>query len=134
MSIVGDTAEVERVISANVTLTEAKIDDPVALINAFSVPVEEDELFLERWKDNARAMSDQPGFVRARMFRSLVDDAEIRFVNVAEWATGAALDAARENPEWRATIYRILDDPNLHVTARPVVYRAEIEVGPGDKL
>jgi hypothetical protein len=79
-------------------------------------------------------MADQPGFIRARMYRSLVDDVELRFINVAEWDSGKALDEARANPEWRASMQRVLDDPDLRVTRRPVVYRVVIDVHPGDPL
>jgi hypothetical protein len=79
-------------------------------------------------------MARQPGFIRARMHRSLVDDVELRFINVAEWDSGKALDQAMANPEWRASLQRFLDDPGLHVTARPVVYRVSIDVHPDDPL
>ena len=82
----------------------------------------------------ARVMAQQPGLIRARMFRSVVDDVELRFVNVAEWSSGHALDRARENPEWRASARRIIDDPELHVTPRPVVYTTALDVLPGDGL
>lgn len=119
---------------ASVRLAPARTDSAVTLINAFTVPVEESEHFLERWTDNARIMAQQPGFIRAVMYRSLDDRAELRFVNVAEWESGDALDAARTNPEWRASVQRVLDDPELHITARPVIYRTDLDVRPGDLL
>jgi heme-degrading monooxygenase HmoA len=121
-------------VSQPVTLTDALVSEPVTLINAFTVPPDESERFLHRWKDNARIMADQPGFIRARMYRSLVDDVELRFINVAEWDSGKALDEARANPEWHASMHRVLDDPDLHVTPRPVVYQVAIDVHPGDPL
>ncbi|MEC3980498.1 antibiotic biosynthesis monooxygenase family protein [Amycolatopsis sp. H20-H5] len=115
-------------------LPDALVSEPVVLINAFTVPIEESDRFLVRWKDNARVMAEQPGLVRARLFRSLVDDVELRFVNVAEWESGTALDQARANPEWRASMRRVIDDPELHVVARPVVYQSVVDVGPGDRF
>lgn len=97
------------------------------------VPPEESERFLRRWKDNARIMAGQPGFIGARMYRSLVDDVELRFINVAQWDSGKALDAARANPEWRTSMKRVLDDPDLHVTPRPVVYQVAIDVHPATR-
>ncbi len=119
---------------AGVRLAPALVDSAVTLINAFTVPVEESDRFLERWTDNARIMAQQPGFVRAVMYRSLDDQAELRFVNVAEWESGTALDGARTNPEWRASVERVLNDPELHITARPVIYRTDLDVRPGDTL
>ncbi|HEX2312907.1 MAG TPA: antibiotic biosynthesis monooxygenase family protein [Thermomonospora sp.] len=117
-----------------IKLNRSNLDSPVTLINAFTVPVDESERFLMRWRDNVRAMSRQPGFLRAVMYRALDDTVETRFVNIAEWESGKALDAARENPEWRAAVHRILDDPELHVIARPIDYRVELDVRPGDEV
>jgi heme-degrading monooxygenase HmoA len=114
------------------TLTDALVSEPVTLINAWTVPPDESERFLRRWQDNARIMAAQPGFIRARMYRSLADNAELRFINVAEWGSGKALDQARADPWWRASVQRLLDDPDLHVTPRPVVYQMAADVRPDD--
>ena len=112
------------------------MNEPVTLINMFTVPSEESERFLDRWKDTAQIltsiMAGQPGFVRARLYRSLTDDAELRFINVSEWDSGNALDAARADPEWRAAVQQLIDDPELHVSARPGVYQLAVDVHPGD--
>jgi heme-degrading monooxygenase HmoA len=115
-------------------MREDPVSEPVTLINAFTVPPEESERFLHRWKDNARIMAGQPGFVRARMYRSVVDDAELRFVNVAEWNSAQALDEARANPEFRASVQRLMEDPDLHVIPRPATYQIALEIHPGDSL
>jgi heme-degrading monooxygenase HmoA len=121
-------------VSQSVSGADALVEEPVTLINAFTVPADESERFLHRWKDNARIMADQPGFIRARMYRSLIDNTELGFVNVAEWDSRNALDAATANAVWRASVQRVLDDPDLHVTPRPGVYQVDIDVHPGDPL
>jgi hypothetical protein len=68
------------------------------------------------------------------MHRSLVTEAELRFVNAAEWDSGRALAQARADPEWRATVQRMLDDPDLHITARPRVDEVAVDVHPGEAL
>jgi len=100
------------------SLTESADLQPVTLINAFTVPLHESDRFLRRWKDNAGIMAGQPGFILARMYKSL-EDAELRFINVAEWSSGKALAKARSNPEFLASVRRLMDDPKLHVTPRP---------------
>ena len=40
------------------------------LINAFTVPLDESERFLRRWKENAGVMARQPGMLRATMYRT----------------------------------------------------------------
>ncbi|WP_280337336.1 antibiotic biosynthesis monooxygenase family protein [Nocardia wallacei] len=114
--------------------TAAGTDQPVTLINAFSLPMSQKDRFLDRWKDNARWMASAPGFIQARMLQAVSDNAELTFVNVAEWRSGAALDAARTNSQWQQSIRRLIDDPELDVTARPMVYRTAIDVAPGDTL
>jgi heme-degrading monooxygenase HmoA len=113
--------------------TNAHVSDPVVLINAFTMPPNEAERFLKAWKDNARIMARQPGMIRARLYRSLHDETELRFINVAAWASGTALDNATANPEWVASVRRVLDDPELHITARPAVYQIALDVHAGDR-
>ena len=121
-------------MSQPLTLIDALVTEPVTLINAWTVPPEESGLFLDRWKDNARVMASQPGFIRARMYCSLSDEAELRFINVAEWDSGTALDNARANPRWCASVQREVSDPDLHITPRPAVYQVAVDVHPGDLL
>jgi heme-degrading monooxygenase HmoA len=128
------TEDRESVMSQPATGADAVVSEPVTLINAFTVPPEESALFLRRWRDNARIMAGQPGFRRARMYRSLVDDAELTFINVAEWDSRKALERATATPEFVASVQRVLDDPDLHIIARPVVYQVAVDVHPGDPL
>lgn len=98
-------------------LIDVPVDSPVTLINAFSVPVDESDLFSRLWKNNARIMARQPGFVRAVMYRSLVDDAELRFTNVAEWESGNALADAGPIPNGVPRFSRCSTTPTC--TPRP---------------
>ncbi|XVS67641.1 antibiotic biosynthesis monooxygenase family protein [Actinosynnema sp. CA-299493] len=111
-----------------VVLTDAVVDTGVTMINIFEVPVAESDRFKRRWQDNAEVMSRQPGFQGAQMFEALADEARFRFVNVVKWATGTDLANARKQPEWRASVQRLMDDEQLHVRANPMVYRTALEV------
>jgi heme-degrading monooxygenase HmoA len=102
----------------------------VIVINGFTVPMEESDRFLERWSQGAGVMAQQPGMVRARMHRALIDGAQPRFVNVAEWESREALDRALAVPEFGGSTQRMLDDPELHVTPHPLVYEVALEVEP----
>src|SRR5579859_7143567 len=121
-------------MSQRITPIEAPVSEPITLINEFTVPVEEADRFLQRWKDSARVMARQPGLIRARMHRSLDGDAQLRYVNVAEWESGSAFTRAQANPEFRASVQRMVGDPDLHVTARPGVYQVAVELHPGGTL
>lgn len=103
-------------------------DARITLINAFEIPHVESERFMRHWRDNAAIMAAQPGFLRARMYRALDRETEVQFVNVAEWESRAAFDQATANPEWRASVQRAVNDPDLHMTARPAAYRLDIDV------
>jgi heme-degrading monooxygenase HmoA len=121
-------------VSQPLTLTDALVTEPVTLINAWTVPPGESGRFLDRWRENARIMASQQGFIRARMYRSLSDETGLRFINVAEWDLGTALDKARANPQWRTSAEREVSDPDLHITPRPAVYQVAVDVHPGDLL
>jgi quinol monooxygenase YgiN len=112
----------------------AGVETPVTLINAFSVPMSQQDRFLDRWKENARWMAAAPGFLRARMMRAVSDQAEITFINVAEWESGLALDEARRNPGWLASARKMMEDPELTVIARPMPYQVLLDIAPGDPV
>jgi (hydroxyamino)benzene mutase len=128
--------EGDNPMTQQVPVIDALVDETVSMINAFTVPRDESDRFLRKWKDDASAMAKQPGFIQARMYRSLINDSELRFINVAEWASGKALAlaAARKNAEWRGAVERMLDDPELHIRARPSAYELAVDVQPGDSL
>jgi heme-degrading monooxygenase HmoA len=111
---------------------DARTAEPVTLINLFTVPPGESEAFLHHWRRSARIMAAQPGFVRARLHRALDEDVELRFVNVAEWASGTAFDRARTDREFLAESRRVLDEPQLHISGRPAPYRVALDVHTGD--
>jgi len=48
-------------MSQHFTPREVPASEPVTLINAFTVPLDESERFLQRWRDSARVMAGQPG-------------------------------------------------------------------------
>ena len=74
----------------------------VILINPFEVPANvSDEQFLAGWQHAADYMSRQPGFIGSRLHRSLGDGARFRFINVAEWESPAAFQAAVSTDEFR---------------------------------
>jgi heme-degrading monooxygenase HmoA len=112
--------------------TEVRIAEPVTMINAFTVPAAVSEQFLNFWHQRARILAGTPGFIRSRMYRCIVDDAELGFINVAEWDSGDALAHARTNEQWRTLVRAAFDDPDVHITARPAVYQLAIDIRPGE--
>ena len=92
--------------------------EPVVLINAFEVPVGEDEAFLEEWQRGRDVLSRHEGYISTRLHRSLTPTADFRFVNVALWDSPEAFRAATTAPEFA-------DRPHsfrFHVSLYEVVY------------
>jgi quinol monooxygenase YgiN len=111
---------------------DAQVAEPITLINLFTVPLEESKAFLHHWRRSARIMAARPGFVRARLHQALDDSVRLRFVNVAQWASGVAFDRARTDRDFLAEARRVLDEPDLHITGQPAPYRVALEVRAGD--
>ena len=72
----------------------------VVLINAFGVPMGEDESFLRGWEAARDVMQRQAGYVSTRLHQSLDPTARFRFINVAEWQSPADFQAALNHPEF----------------------------------
>ncbi|WP_406485833.1 antibiotic biosynthesis monooxygenase family protein [Streptomyces phaeochromogenes] len=106
------------------------VDGPVTVIKSYSVPVEEAERFIGVYQENAGIMAHQPGFLRSRLHRPLADAPEVRFVHIADWSSGLALDRATADPEWLSSLQRMFDDPGLHITSEPAGYRVVVQFEP----
>lgn len=68
---------------------------PVTLINVFEVPVGTENTFVEWWEKSSDLLAKEPGFIDARLHRSLRPGSPFQFINIAHWETAAALDQAR---------------------------------------
>ena len=74
----------------------------VILINPFELPEgANDEQFLVGWQRAADYLSGQPGFISTRLHRALAPDARFRFINVAEWDSPQAFQAAAATDQFR---------------------------------
>jgi heme oxygenase (mycobilin-producing) len=74
--------------------------DPVILINAFEVPAQADDRFVEGWERARDFLSTQAGYVSSSLHRSISPDADFRFVNIARWESIEAFQAATSRPEF----------------------------------
>ena len=90
----------------------------VVLINVFEVQPGTEEEAVRYWEAARDFLSRQPGYVSTRLHRALRPDARFQLVNVAEWASAEALQAAtaRMQRELAAA-----PPPGLRVT--PGLYR-----------
>ena len=115
---------------------------PVVLINLFEVPAGADERFIAGWEAARDFLAAQDGYRSTALHRSLGTDAEFRFVNVAEWASPAAFQAATSQPDFPGRdlpfpahpgLYEVLrEDPPAAEDPGGVVLVNAFEVPPDD--
>ncbi|MDQ2906606.1 MAG: antibiotic biosynthesis monooxygenase [Chloroflexota bacterium] len=72
---------------------------PVVLINVFEVTAGMEDDFIEWWKHHSEVLKKEPGFLDAKLHRSLNPDSRFQFINVAHWETAESLDQARKKNE-----------------------------------
>jgi hypothetical protein len=68
----------------------------VVLINLFEVPAGGEDAALRYWEAARDFMVRQPGYVSTRLHRSVAPDARYPLVNMAEWSSIEAFQAAAE--------------------------------------
>ncbi|MFI5611886.1 antibiotic biosynthesis monooxygenase family protein [Amycolatopsis sp. NPDC051903] len=90
----------------------------ITLINAFEIPADEIDAFVEQWRERAKLMRDAPGFRDTRLHRAKLADARFQLVNVAHWDSVEAWQAATENPAFRTSVGTV----SSAVTANPALY------------
>jgi heme-degrading monooxygenase HmoA len=67
---------------------------PCILINPFEVPPGREEECLQGWEKARAYLAQQPGYISMRLHRALSPGARFTFVNIAEWASPEAFQAA----------------------------------------
>jgi heme-degrading monooxygenase HmoA len=90
----------------------------VTLINVFEVPAGRDEEFVAGWQRTADYMREQPGFLSTRLHVSLDENAQFRYVNLAEWVDPRAFQSAVGQDGFREVARQI-----AFAEAHPSLYR-----------
>ena len=98
---------------------------PITLINVFEISPDDVEYFLPQWRERAQFLGRQPGFRSLRLHRALNPDSRFQLVNVAEWDSAQALDAATAHDYFKQSTRRSTHD--FAVAAHPALYRVVIE-------
>ena len=71
---------------------------PVTLINAFTVPVEQEQEFLQRWTETTRVYARTSGFLETHLHRNIgVGNPKFQFINIAQWASAEAFIQAHKD-------------------------------------
>lgn len=96
-------------------------DSTVVLINTFVVPVAMEEPFLQWWRMLRPFFATQPGFISAKLHRSLDAKERYRFINIAEWKSTEAYRASLSSMwsavpkptiaglEWHPALYEVVE-------------------------
>ncbi|BAZ25988.1 Heme-degrading monooxygenase HmoB [Kalymmatonema gypsitolerans NIES-4073] len=95
---------------------------PVVLINTFSIPKGTEEDFVKMWTEALEFIKNEPGFIDAKLHRSLDSDARFQFINVAHWESQEAWKAAFSKLALQEEIVK-----QLPFEQNPALYRVEVE-------
>jgi heme-degrading monooxygenase HmoA len=99
--------------------------EPITLINIFEIRRDDVDAFLQEWRERAAFLGRQPGFRSLRLHRALEPDARFQLVNVAQWDSTEALQAATAQDRFRQSAQRSVQE--FAVAAYPAVYRVVVE-------
>ena len=91
-------------------------DEPVVLLNIFTVPPEDEASFLALWSPDAEYMLAN-GAVSGQLHKGV--EGSRSYLNYAVWESGRALAASFRSPEFQALLARY----PASVTASPHVFR-----------
>jgi heme oxygenase (mycobilin-producing) len=91
---------------------------PVVLINLFEVPAAAEEEFIAAWEAARDFLAAQDGYQSTALHHSLGPEAEFRFVNVAEWASPLAFQAATSQPDFPGQNMLFPAHPGLYENLR----------------
>src|SRR6478735_7182820 len=98
---------------------------PITLINIFEIGADDVDQFLREWEERAEFLGRQPGFRSLRLHRAVNPDSRFQLVNVAEWDSAEALQAATAQDFFQQSAQRSVQE--FAVAAYPAVYRVVIE-------
>ena len=68
----------------------------VTLVNCFQVPQGREQEFFSLWQQVNTYMRGKKGYLEHKLHRSLVPDANFRFINIARWASLEDFQAAHD--------------------------------------
>lgn len=71
----------------------------ITVINPFEVPQGREEEALSMWDVFAAYFRKQPGYISTTLHKAIDPEAKFHFINIAEWETVEAFQAALSNPE-----------------------------------
>ncbi len=83
---------------------------PYTFINVFEIDPDAIDTFIERWLPRSRFMRSAPGYIDGTLYRAVTSDTRFQLVNLTNWTSRAAHEAATGNPEYREELNQFLTD------------------------
>ena len=99
-------------------------DQGVTFINVIEVSADDVDAFVAQWRERVAHMRTAPGFRDVRLHRALLPDARFQLVNVAQWDSAEACEAAGLNPAVVASV----DQARQVASANPALYQVVAEL------
>jgi len=78
-------------------------DEPIVLINLFTVDQADEEALVAAWKHDAEFMKAQPGYIMTQLHKGIAGSST--FVNYAVWENVESFRTAFTNPEFQSRIH-----------------------------
>src|SRR5690348_15976140 len=102
----------------------------VTLINCFEVPAGRQDEFFAAWKTMNTFFRAQPGYIANRLHRAVSPTARYQFINVVEWESADAYQAAHATAEFKERVQRPewRDFPNVPGLFE-AIFEADAEAG-----
>jgi heme oxygenase (mycobilin-producing) len=94
----------------------------ITFINVFEVSVEQIDSFIAHWGELAKIMSTAPGFRGLRLHPAHSSRTRFQTINVANWESPQALEAAAANPEFQVRLRALAEDTEVQISANPALY------------
>jgi heme oxygenase (mycobilin-producing) len=108
-------------------MTDQTTDQPFVFVNAFEIPADQVDAFLDGWQERADFMRHQPGFRDYRMLRAVMPASRFQLINVARWDTADAFKNATSDPGFQRQLEALSANPDFDVTTNPGLYRVALQ-------
>lgn len=91
---------------------------PVTLINIFEVPAGALDEAVRYWEASRDVLARQPGYLSTRLHQALMPDAHFQLINVAQWESVEAFQAAPAHMRQEVRV-----TPPVGLVANPALFR-----------
>jgi heme-degrading monooxygenase HmoA len=103
-------------------------DGPVTFLNIFEIPRDDVETFKAGWRDRIALVDGAAGFRGAQLLEAESENERFQLVNVTQWDSREAQQAATSSPALQASVASARSDDRQRATPNPGFYRVPASV------